>query len=335
MQIFLRKLLSTIIYADLKFSKKFTGIKLEFEPSYLKLYESGELVGRIEKLYKILESCELCPRKCRVNRLEGEKGRCKSGEKLVVSSYFPHFGEEPELVGRYGSGTIFLTNCNLLCIYCQNYDISHLGYGEEVSTDEAAEMMLKLQNQGCHNINFVTPTHFAPQLVKTTEIAARRGLKLPIVWNCGGYENAEIIKLLDGIVDIYMPDIKYSESEPAKKYSNATDYFERCKESVKEMHCQVGDLKVNARGIAYRGLLIRHIVLPNGLAGSEKVLEFIAEELSKECYVNIMAQYRPCGKAYEYKELSRSITSIEYSKVVVFATKLGLHRGFSVGSFFI
>jgi len=203
-----------------------------------------------------------------------------------------------------------------------------------VSTDEAAEMMLKLQKQGCHNINFVTPTHFAPQLVKATEVAARRGLKLPIVWNCGGYENAEIIKLLDGIVDIYMPDIKYGESEPARKYSNAADYFERCKESVKEMHRQVGDLKVDARGIAYKGLLIRHLVLPNGLAGSEKVLEFIAEELSKECYVNIMDQYRPCGKAYEYAELSRSITSNEYSKVVNFATKIGLYRGFSVGSLF-
>jgi len=305
---------------------------MEFEPSYLKLDKSGELDGRIERLYKVLEACELCPRRCRANRLEGKRGRCASGKELFVSSFFAHFGEEPELVGRHGSGTIFLTNCNLLCLYCQNYDISHLGYGEEVSTDEAANMMLKLQGQGCHNINLVTPTHFAPQIVKATQTAARRGLKLPLVWNCGGYENAEIIKMLDGIVDIYMPDIKYSESEPAKKYSDASDYFERCKEAVREMHRQVGDLKVDAAGIAYRGLLIRHLVLPNGLAGSEKVLEFIAKELSEECYVNIMDQYRPCGKAYEYPELSRGITSAEYSQVVNFAAKLGLHRGFRMRS---
>jgi len=301
---------------------------MSFEPSYVKLYESGELNEIIERLYKILEACELCPRKCRVNRLKGEKGYCRSGSELIVSSYGPHFGEEPELVGRHGSGTIFLTNCNLLCVYCQNYDISHLGYGEEVSIEEAADMMLSLQKRGCHNINLVTPTHFAPQLVKATEAAASRGLKIPIVWNCGGYENVEIIKLLDGIVGIYMPDIKYSEREPAKRYSNALDYFERSREAVKEMHRQVGDLKVDERGIAYRGLLIRHLVLPNNLAGSEKVLEFIVNELSKECYVNIMAQYRSCGKAYEYEELSRKPTLNEYFRVVDFARKLGLYRGF-------
>ena len=301
---------------------------MSFEPSYVKLYESGELNEIIERLYKILESCELCPRKCRVNRLKGEKGYCRSGSELIVSSYGPHFGEEPELVGRHGSGTIFLTNCNLLCVYCQNYDISHLGYGEEVSIEEAADMMLSLQKRGCHNINLVTPTHFAPQLVKATEAAASRGLKIPIVWNCGGYENVEIIKLLDGIVGIYMPDIKYSEREPAKRYSNALDYFERSREAVKEMYRQVGGLKVDERGIAYRGLLIRHLVLPNNLAGSEKVLEFIVNELSKECYVNIMAQYRSCGKAYEYEELSRKPTLNEYFRVVDFARKLGLYRGF-------
>jgi putative pyruvate formate lyase activating enzyme len=190
--------------------------------------------------------------------------------------------------------------------------------------------MLNLESSGCHNINLVTPTHFTPQLVKAISVAAGRGLKLPIFWNCGGYENVETIKLLNGIVDIYKPDIKYSESEPAKKYSNASDYFERCKGAVKEMHRQVGDLKVDARGIAYRGLLIRHLVLPNNLAGSEKVLEFIAEELSKECYVNIMAQYRPCGRAYEYEELSRRPSSIEYFKVIDYAKNLRLHRSFNV-----
>jgi len=300
-----------------------------FPSSYLKLYKSGELDKRIVRLYKILESCELCPRKCRANRSEGKNRHGRSGNELIISSYGPHFGEEPEITGRNGSGTIFLTHCNLLCIYCQNYEISHLGYGEETSIGEAAEIMLNLQSRGCHNINLVTPTHFTPQLVKAISVAAGRGLKLPIFWNCSGYENVETIRLLDGIVDIYKPDIKYSGSEPAKKYSNAPDYFERCKEAVKEMHRQVGDLKVDERGIAYRGLLIRHLVLPNNLAGSEKVLEFISEELSKECYVNIMAQYRPCGRAYEYEELSRRPTSTEYLKVVDYARRLGLHSGFS------
>lgn len=300
-----------------------------FEPSYLELYESGELDERIARLYRILESCELCPRKCGANRLEGEKGYCRSGKELIISSYGPHFGEEPEITGRNGSGTIFLTNCNLLCLYCQNYEISHLGHGEEVSINEAAEIMLNLQNMGCHNINLVTPSHFTPQLVKTISVAAKKGLKLPIFWNCSGYENIETIKLLKGIVDIYKSDIKYSENEPSKKYSNAPDYFEHCKEAVIEMHRQVGDLKVDGSGIAYRGLLIRHLILPNNLAGSEKVLEFIAGELSKECYVNVMDQYRPSGKAYEYKELSRRPTSTEYFRIVDYARKLGLHRGLS------
>jgi putative pyruvate formate lyase activating enzyme len=298
-------------------------------PSYLRLYKSGELDERVDRLNRILESCELCPRKCRANRLEGKKGYCGSGKELIISSYGPHFGEEPEITGRNGSGTIFLANCNLLCIYCQNYEISHLGQGGEASIDEAAEIMLNLQSKGCHNVNLVTPTHFTPQLVKAISVAAGRGLKLPIFWNCSGYENIETIKLLNDIVDIYKPDMKYSQSEPAKKYSNAPDYFERCKEAVREMHRQVGDLKVDERDIAHRGLLIRHLVLPNNLAGSEKVLEFISEELSKTCYVNIMAQYRPLGRAYEYEELARRPTSTEYLRVVDYARKLGLHRGFS------
>jgi putative pyruvate formate lyase activating enzyme len=248
--------------------------------------------------------------------------------ELAISSYGPHFGEEPEITGRNGSGTIFLTNCNLLCVYCQNYEISHLCYGKHVPVDEAAEIMLNLQAMGCHNINLVTPTHYTPQLVKAISVAAEGGLKIPVFWNCSGYENVETVKLLEGIVDIYKPDMKYGESEPAEKYSDAPDYFERCKEAVKEMHRQVGDLKVNSRGVAYRGLLVRHLVLPNNLAGSEKILEFVAG-LSKECYVNIMAQYRPYGRAYEYEELSRRPTSAEYLRVIDYAKKLGLHRGFS------
>ncbi|MFH0748753.1 MAG: radical SAM protein [Candidatus Bathyarchaeota archaeon] len=301
-----------------------------FTPSYLKLYETGELEKRVRRLNKILESCELCPRKCRVNRCSGQKGYCKSGKELVISSYGLHFGEEPEITGRNGSGTLFLANCNLLCLYCQNYEISHLGQGAEISFESAADILLHLQKQGCHNINFVTPTHFTPQLVKVISIAAGKGLKLPLFWNCSGYENVETLRLLDGIVDIYKPDIKYSGCTPANKYSNAPDYFERCQEAVREMYRQVGDLQSDNRGIAQRGLLVRHLVLPSNLAGSEKVLDFLAKEISKDCYVNIMAQYRPCGKAGEYPELNRRPTLPEYVRVINYARKLGLHRGFDV-----
>jgi len=241
---------------------------------YLKLLENGEFNDRVEQLFRIIKSCELCARKCRASRLEGEKGYCKSGKELMISSYGHHFGEEPELVGIHGSGTIFLTNCNLLCVYCQNYEISHMGVGEVKSESEAADCMLWLQSIGYHNINLVTPTHFTPQLAKAIGIAAGKGLLLQIVWNCGGYENVETIRALDGIVDIYMPDIKYGTNGPAEKYSNSPDYFERCKESVREMHRQVGDLRLDERGIACRGLIVRHLVLPDNLAGSEEVLKF-------------------------------------------------------------
>ena len=320
-----------------------TDQRNESIPSYLTLYENKALDHRIQQLYSILESCELCPRKCQVNRLRGERGVCKAGRDLMVTSYHPHFGEEEPLVGkrrftlsgimgrtRGGSGTIFLTHCNLLCVYCQNYGISHLGSGHQVTPAIVARMMLSLQNQGCHNINFVTPTHFAPHLVDATHIAIGEGLILPLIWNCSGYENVEIIKLLDGIVDIYMPDIKYSQREPAKKYSNAPDYFERCKEALLEMHRQVGDLKLASDGIAYRGLLIRHLILPNDLAGSEQILRFISHNLSTNSYVNIMFQYRPEGKAYTHQELNRRPTRHEFSQVVKTAVNLGLNRGLNI-----
>ncbi|MFC1486944.1 radical SAM protein [Thermoproteota archaeon] len=297
------------------------------EPSYLRLYETGELDERIKQLYKILESCELCPRKCRVNRLKGEKGVCRSGRELMVSSYGPHFGEEAPLVGVNGSGTIFLTNCNLLCIYCQNYEISHLGYGDVRSEVQVADYMISLQHRGCHNINFVTPTHFAPQLVKAIKHAIEKGLKLPLVWNCGGYEDIKTIELLDGVVDIYMPDIKYGDSEPATNYSNAPDYFPIVKEVVIEMHRQVGDLKFDALDMAQRGLLIRHLVLPNNLAGSKKVLKFIAEEVSPNSYVNVMSQYRPAGRAHQYEELNRYPAREEFDTAITIANRLGLTRG--------
>ncbi len=297
-------------------------------PVYLEIYERGVLDERIEKLEGILNECTLCPRACGVNRNRGEKGYCQSDKHLMVSSVQPHFGEEDVLVGLHGSGTIFLTNCNLRCIYCQNYDISHLGYGQKVTEEELAFSMLALQERGCHNINFVTPTHYTPQIVKALKIAVEKGLRIPLVYNCSGYESKSTIELLDGIVDIYMPDIKYSDAESAKKYSNAPDYFDRCKEAVKEMHRQVGDLKVDERGIAWRGLLIRHLVLPNGLAGSAEVFKFIATELSLESYVNIMLQYRPMYKAYEYRELNRGLKMSEYREAIEIALEWGLHRGF-------
>jgi len=296
-------------------------------PAYLELCESGEIETRIKELYAMLSDCELCPRRCGVNRLKGEKGFCRSSARVKVASAHPHFGEEEVLVGTHGSGTIFLSNCNLGCVFCQNYDISHLGVGYEVSEAELAEMMLELQRLGCHNINFVTPTHFTPQIVSAIKIAAERGLRVPIVYNCGGYESVQTLRLLEGIIDIYMPDIKYSRVESAEKYSKARDYFEVCKSAVREMHRQVGDLVMDERGIAVRGLLIRHLVMPNDVAGSEEILRFVAE-LSKNTYINIMFQYRPMFKAYEYEEINRTVKLSEYKKVIETAVKLGLWCGF-------
>jgi len=302
-------------------------------PRYLELHASGELDRRIDTFQEILQSCTLCPRQCRINRLEGERGYCRAGKNLVVSSISPHFGEEEPLVGKRrltgvgGSGTIFLTHCNLGCVYCQNYEISHLGQGQRVRPEELAGAMLQLQAMGCHNINWVTPTHFLPQLIQSLGIAIETGLTLPIVYNCGGYESTDTIALLDGIIDIYMPDIKYSDAHASAKYSDAPDYFERCREAIKEMHRQVGDLKVNSEGIAERGLLIRHLVLPNDLAGSERVLQFIAEDISNDSYVNIMPQYRPLFRAHEYPELDRRPTPEEFRGAIELAKALGLHRG--------
>jgi putative pyruvate formate lyase activating enzyme len=294
-------------------------------PSYLNL-EKKELKRRIERLFKILESCEICPRKCHVNRLKGEKGYCQLGYLPMVSAYHPHFGEESPLVGRYGSGTIFLTSCNLSCVYCQNYEISQLRIGEEVSFERLAEMMIELQNLGCHNINFVTPTPQVPAILKSLEIAIEKGLKIPLVYNTSSYDSLEVLKLLDGIIDIYLPDARYSDDKVALKYSNAPSYFEIMKAAIKEMHRQVGDLIVNEEGIAIRGLIIRHLVLPNGLAGSEKIFEFIAKEVSKNTFLNIMDQYWPAYKAHQYPELSRRITKEEFQEAINLAKKFGLKR---------
>jgi putative pyruvate formate lyase activating enzyme len=298
-------------------------------PSYLEMYRTGELCRRIETLESRLEKCRLCPRECLAARLEGEKGFCRASSELKVASAFPHFAEEAALVGLGGSGTIFLSHCNLRCVFCQNYDISHFAEGEVVSGSELAQLMLGLQRQGCHNINFVTPTHYAAQIVAALPEAIEGGLQLPIVWNCGGYESLEVIKLLDGIVDIYMPDIKYADNEMAKIYSDAPGYFDRVKEALKEMHRQVGVLEVDARGIARRGLLIRHLVMPNGIAGTKEVMRFIADGLSKDSYVNIMDQYHPCHKASEYESINRTLSVEEYRQALEDAKACGLHMGFN------
>lgn len=284
------------------------------------------LEERARKARQYLKSCTLCPRECRVNRLEGQRGFCKVGKRAMVSSVGPHFGEEAPLVGRQGSGTIFFSGCNLGCLFCQNYDISHLMSGEEVSEEELAQQMLFLWGLGCHNINLVTPTHVVPQILGAVALARRQGLDLPMVYNCGGYESLETLRLLDGVVQIYMPDFKYGDNAVAKKYSGAEDYFNRATEALTEMHRQVGDLVLDERGIAQKGLLIRHLVLPGGLAGTEKVMEFIAQELSPNSYVNVMAQYHSQYRAREFPELDRRITSQEYQRAVEIAGEKGLAR---------
>ena len=290
----------------------------DFEPAYLDLHRSGELARKAERLWQIMASCRLCPRQCLVNRLDGERGFCEApGSALVTASANPHFGEERPLVGRGGSGTIFFSHCNLRCLFCQNYEISILGRGTEVSIEELAETMLHLQRIGCHNINVVTPTHYSPHIVKALDIAAGRGLRLPIVWNTSGWERMEILRLLDGIVDIYLPDIKYHDSEEAATYSSgARDYPEVTRKAVVEMQRQVGTARPAEDGMIYRGLMIRHLVMPGSVSGSEQIMEWIADELPHDTYVNIMAQYTPHYKAFEHPPIARRVTVEEYARVV-------------------
>jgi putative pyruvate formate lyase activating enzyme len=297
-----------------------------FRPGYLKLQETGGLSQRIEALWAKLESCDICPHQCKVNRIKDERGKCRTGRKATLSSFGPHFGEESPLVGRNGSGTMFFTHCNLLCIFCQNYDISHLGHGREADEKRIAEVMLSLQNMGCHNINFVTPTHVVPQIVKALPVAIQQGLNVPLVYNSGGYDSISTLELLDGIFDIYMPDLKYSDDKIGQQYCNAEDYAQRAREAIREMHRQVGDLIMDERGIAQKGLLIRHLILPEDLAGTEDSMKFIAGEISKNTYVNLMDQYRPCYSANDYPPLNRGITREEFSRAVETAQALGLDR---------
>jgi putative pyruvate formate lyase activating enzyme len=291
-----------------------------FEACYIKLHKSGKLQQIADQLHAIYDSCTLCPRMCKVNRNQGETGVCSSGNRVKISSVSPHFGEERPLVGSHGSGTIFLANCNLLCLYCQNWDISHKGEGDEISDEELAEAMLRLQKMGCHNINFVTPTHYLPNIVQALVYAVEKGLQIPLVYNTGGYDRVEIIKMLEGVIDIYMPDCKYADGEIAAKYSHgARDYPGVSRAAIKEMHRQVGVLQTNENHIAQRGLIVRHLVLPGDLANTEEFVKFVAEELDPGTYVNIMAQYRPCYEAHRHAELSRPILSREHQNALLIA----------------
>ena len=296
-------------------------------PSYLEGMTRSELLRRAEALEDLTACCRLCPRACQARRLEGRPGKCGIAHQAVVFSASPHFGEEPPLVGSGGSGTIFFSGCNLRCLYCQNHRISSADAGRPLDAEELAQLMLELQAAGCHNINLVTPTHVAPQIVRALSVAAGRGLSLPLVYNCGGYESLETLRLLDGVVDIYMPDLKYSNEAVARECSGVEQYWLRARQAVCEMHRQVGDLTINGQGIARRGLLIRHLVLPGDLAGSARVLEFICREISRDTYVNIMDQYRPAHRAYQHPVLRNGVSAGELARVRAYARTLGLHRG--------
>ncbi|BBO73371.1 radical SAM protein [Desulfosarcina widdelii] len=296
-------------------------------PSYLNALEDGTLQRRAEQALAELANCTLCPRKCSVDRTAGETGICKTGRSAKVASYNAHFGEEVPLVGRNGSGTIFFSHCNLLCNFCQNFEISHLGEGRELDDEQLAAIMLDLQQSGCHNINFVTPTHVVPQILSALLIAARQGLSVPLVYNCGGYDRVETLRMLEGIVDIYMPDFKFWDSTTAKDTCNAPDYPEVARQALVEMHRQVGDLQIDRESeLAYKGVLVRHLVLPGGLAGTAKIMQFIADRVSANTYVNVMAQYRPCGRAKEMPELASALSPLEYEEAVRATKAAGIRR---------
>ena len=298
-----------------------------FEPAYLKLLDAGDLAARAVEACRRLEDCDLCARYCRVNRRQTVEGAvCRTGERALVASFGAHHGEEECLRGSRGSGTIFFTWCNLRCVFCQNWDISQRRAGREVTPRELADMMLELQAEGCHNINLVSPSHVVAQVIAAVDDAARRGLRLPLVYNTGGYDSPEALALLEGIVDIYMPDMKYGSSEMARKYSKVRNYVEVNRAAVKEMHCQVGDLVLDERGVARRGLLVRHLVLPGNLAGTDAVLGFLADEISPNTYVNLMDQYHPCYRADEYPEIARPPTAAEYGAAMRSAGQHGLAR---------
>ncbi|HOM27342.1 MAG TPA: radical SAM protein [bacterium] len=289
--------------------------------SYLKL-ELTEIEKRVNLLFENLKKCSLCGWECNINRYN-RKSHCRSGINLKISSYGSHFGEENIISGKRGSGTIFFTNCSLKCVYCQNYDISQLEKGYEISIEKLSDIMMELQYQECHNINLVTPTHFLPQILKSILISIKKGLKIPFVYNCGGYENVETLKKIEGIIDIYMPDAKYGDNEKGEKYSGIPDYWDKCKKTLIEMKRQVGDIILSDEKVAVKGLLIRHLVLPEDISSTEKVLKFIKTELGENTWISLLSQYHPEYKAYLYSEINRRITSDEFNRAIEITQKLG------------
>jgi len=299
---------------------------IKFIPAYLSILGNGVLANRVAEAYEHLSICDVCAWECPVVRRAGKIGVCRTGELAKVSSYGPHMGEEDPLRGWRGSGTIFFTRCNLRCQYCQNHDISQTDHGDEVEPEKVASMMLELQSLGCHNINFVSPSHVVPQILAAVLIAAKAGLRIPLVYNTGGYDSMAMLRLLDGVIDIYMPDMKYSVSETARRYSKIRNYPQVNQTAVKEMHRQVGDLQVDEKGVALRGLLLRHLVLPEGIAGTEEIVRFISDKISPHTYLNLMDQYHPAYKSHLYPELNRRLTNEEYQSAVDAAISAGLHR---------
>ncbi len=309
-------------------SSRFLLPRERFRPAYLALYESGELQRRAEQALEALQACRLCPRDCGVDRMADQTGVCKTGRHAWVSSHFPHLGEEDCLRGWRGSGTIFFSHCNLKCVFCQNYDISQGGVGVETRPERLAEMMLELQAAGCHNINFVTPEHVVPQVLEALALAVEGGLRLPLVYNTSAYDSLESLRLLDGVIDIYMPDFKIWDPQKALRYLRAREYPEAARQALREMHRQVGPLRFDERGLALRGVLVRHLVMPGEAAGTADIMHFLVEELSPDTYVNLMAQYRPAGKVRQghFAEIGRPIHSAEYRQALQAARRAGLWR---------
>jgi len=298
------------------------------QPSYLKAYNNGKLDTAVNTARKLLQSCTICPRKCKVNRLKGQTGFCQTGLEAQIYSYLAHHGEEPPISGSKGSGTIFFSHCNMACIYCQNYEFSQKnGQGRGVSDAELGKIMMQLQTMGCHNINLVSPTHVMPQILSGLKIAIESGLNIPLVYNTGGYELPEIIELLDGIVDIYLPDMRYADNGLAEKYSFAPGYMEYNQASIKEMHRQAGIARFNSNGIIEKGIIIRHLVLPANISGTDQIMSFIAREISVDTYISLMSQYTPYYKAGQYPEINRRLTQQEYQDAQQCMEKYGLHNG--------
>ncbi len=296
----------------------------DYIPKYIKEKQQGGLLKKINQASSLLASCTLCPRQCKVDRTKEEKGYCSTGKNALVSSFSAHFGEEPQLVGDHGSGTIFFSNCNLKCIFCQNYDISVRGMGQEADDEKIASIMLHLQKIGCHNINLVTPSHVVPQILKALNIAIDHGLNIPLIYNCSGYESIDTLCLLNNIIDIYMPDFKFWEPDLSKKYCHSRDYPHIARKAIKEMHDQVGNLKVDKSGVACSGLIVRHLVMPGNLDGTHEILKFIKEKISPQTSVNLMSQYHPMGDADKIKELSTPLTPEEFRTAIDMARRLNI-----------